>query len=52
VSGWSPEGDASSHREVALVAVLAAAATILFGLWPNPLFDAARDMGSSLSGLF
>jgi NADH-quinone oxidoreductase subunit N len=52
VSGWSPEGDASSHREVVFVAVLAAAASILFGLWPNPLFDAARDMGSSLSGLF
>src|SRR3954469_4692301 len=52
VSGWSPEGDASSHPEVVLVAVLAAAATILFGLWPNPLFDAARDMGSSLANLF
>jgi hypothetical protein len=51
VSGWSPEGDASAHREVVVVAVLAAAASILFGLWPNPLFDAARDMGSSL-GLF
>jgi NADH-quinone oxidoreductase subunit N len=52
VSGWSPEADARSHREVVLVAVLAAGATILFGLWPNPLFDAARDMGSSLPGLF
>jgi hypothetical protein len=36
---------------VVVVAVLAAAASILFGLWPNPLFDAARDMGTSL-GLF
>ena len=52
VSGWSPEGDAGSHREVVFVAVVAAAATILFGIWPNPLFDAARDMGSSLAGLF
>jgi NADH-quinone oxidoreductase subunit N len=51
VSGWSPEADASAHREVVVVAVLAAAASILFGLWPNPLFDAARDMGTSL-GLF
>ena len=34
------------------MAVLAAAATILFGLWPNPLFDAARDIGTSLGGLF
>jgi len=52
VGGWSPEADAGAHPELALVAVIAAAATILFGLWPNPLFDAARDMGSSLAGLF
>jgi NADH-quinone oxidoreductase subunit N len=52
VSGWSPEGDARAHPEVTLVAVLAAAATILFGLWPNPLFDAARDIGTSLANLF
>jgi NADH-quinone oxidoreductase subunit N len=52
VRGWSPEGDASAQPEVVLVAVLAAAATILFGLWPNPLFDAARDIGSSLANLF
>ena len=52
VSGWSPEADARAQPEVALVAVLAAAATILFGLWPNPLFDAARDIGTSLGGLF
>ena len=32
------------------IAVLFAAATIFFGLWPDPLFDAARDVGTSLSG--
>jgi len=52
VGGWSPEGDARAHPEVTLVAVLAATATILFGLWPNPLFDAARDIGTSLASLF
>jgi NADH-quinone oxidoreductase subunit N len=52
IGGWSPEAGARAQPEVSLVAIAAAAATILFGLWPNPLFDAARDMGSSLSGLF
>jgi NADH-quinone oxidoreductase subunit N len=51
VGGWSPEADARAQPEVLLVALLAAAATILFGIWPDPLFDAARDMGTSLSGL-
>jgi NADH-quinone oxidoreductase subunit N len=51
VGGWSPEADARAQLEVTLVAVLAAAATLLFGIWPDPLFDAARDVGSSLSGL-
>jgi hypothetical protein len=31
--------------------VLAAAATIFFGVWPDPLFDLARDVGSAMSGL-
>jgi NADH-quinone oxidoreductase subunit N len=51
VAGWSPEADARSQPEVALVAIVAGAAIILFGIWPDPLFDAARDMGSSLSAL-
>jgi hypothetical protein len=36
---------------VVLVAVLAAAAVIFFGIWPDPLFDAARDVGTSIAGL-
>jgi NADH-quinone oxidoreductase subunit N len=52
VGGWSPEGDALRQPEVLFVAVLAAAATIFFGIYPNPLFDAARDVGSSLAHLF
>ena len=51
-AGWSPEADASAQPEVAAVAILFAAATIVFGIWPDPLFDAAREIGTSLSGLF
>jgi NADH-quinone oxidoreductase subunit N len=51
VSGWSPEADLWAQPEVAFIAILFAAATIVFGLWPDPLFDAARDIGTSISGL-
>jgi NADH:ubiquinone oxidoreductase subunit 2 (subunit N) len=51
VAGWSPEADAWAQPEVVAIAVLAAATTIFFGIWPDPLFDAARDVSSALSGL-
>jgi NADH-quinone oxidoreductase subunit N len=51
VAGWSPEADLRAQPEVALVAILFGAATIVFGLWPEPLFDAAREIGTALSGL-
>ena len=51
VAGWSPEADARAQPEVVAVAVLAAAATIFFGIVPQPLFDVARDVGSALPGL-
>ena len=51
VAGWSPEADIRAQPEVAAVAILFAAATIFFGIVPDPLFDAARDVGTSLSGL-
>jgi NADH-quinone oxidoreductase subunit N len=51
VSGRSPEADARAQPEVAAVAVLAAAATIFFGVIPTPLFDLVRDVGTSLSEL-
>jgi NADH-quinone oxidoreductase subunit N len=51
VSGWSPEADTRAQPEVAAVAIVFAAATILFGIWPDPLFDAARDVGSALGTL-
>ena len=51
VAGWSPEADAFAQPEVVAVAVLCAAATIFFGLWPDPLFDVARDVSSAFPGL-
>jgi len=51
VSGWSPEADARAQPEVALIAIVFAAATIFFGIWPDPLFDVARDGGPSISSL-
>ncbi|MBD0281393.1 MAG: NADH-quinone oxidoreductase subunit N [Thermoleophilaceae bacterium] len=51
VAGWSPEADARAQPEVAAVAIVFAAATIAFGLAPDPLFDAARDVGTALSNL-
>jgi NADH-quinone oxidoreductase subunit N len=38
--------------EVVLVAVLAGAATIFFGIIPQPLFDLVHHAGAALSGLF
>jgi NADH-quinone oxidoreductase subunit N len=51
MAGWSPEADAKAQPEIVLVAVAAAAATIFFGLYPDPLFDVARDIGAALSNL-
>jgi NADH-quinone oxidoreductase subunit N len=51
VAGWSPEADARAQPEVTAVAVVFGAATIFFGIVPTPLFDAARDIGTSLSTL-
>src|ERR687887_1957987 len=48
IAGWSPEADARAQPEVVAVAILCAAATIFFGLWPDPLFDIARDVSSAL----
>jgi hypothetical protein len=51
VAGWSPEADARAQPEVTFVALLRAAATIAIGIVPGPLFDVARDVGTSLSSL-
>jgi NADH-quinone oxidoreductase subunit N len=61
IAGGSPELDAETaaaptrlsgpQLEVALVAVLAGAATLFFGIIPQPLFNLVRHVGSGL-GLF
>jgi hypothetical protein len=51
VSGWSPLADARAQPEVLFVALLAAAATVFFGIVPQPLFDVARDVGTALGSL-
>lgn len=51
VAGWSPEADAKAQPEVVAVAVLAALATIVFGILPSPLFNLVQDVGTSLGSL-
>ena len=56
IAGGSPELDeepiTGSQPEVLLVAVLAGAATIFFGIVPQPLFDLVHHAGGALTGLF
>jgi NADH-quinone oxidoreductase subunit N len=52
MAGGSPEADrARTQPEVALVAVLFAIATVVFGIIPSPLFDLVGHVGRSLTGL-
>jgi NADH-quinone oxidoreductase subunit N len=58
LAGGSPELDdvsagvrARPQAEVLLVAVLAGAATIFFGVIPEPLFDLVRHAGGALGSL-
>jgi len=48
-AGWSPEADARAQPEVVGVALLMAALTIATGVFPEPLFELVRDVGTSLS---
>ncbi|HXA54366.1 MAG TPA: NADH-quinone oxidoreductase subunit N [Solirubrobacteraceae bacterium] len=50
-SAASASRAAGPQLEVALVAILAGAATLFFGIIPQPLFDLVRHVGSGL-GLF
>ena len=57
LAGGSPELDVEDaapgpQPEVVFVAVLAGAATLFFGIIPQPLFDLVHHAGSALSGLF
>ena len=40
------------YGEVVLVAVVFAAATVIFGIFPSPLFDLAAHAGRAFAGLF
>jgi NADH-quinone oxidoreductase subunit N len=46
-----PLGTRLAQPEVIAVALVCAAATIFFGIYPSPLFDVARDAGSALVNL-
>ena len=37
--------------EVVFIAALCALATVAFGIYPDPLFDVARDAGAAITGL-
>ena len=37
--------------EVVFVAVLCGLATVAFGIYPDPLFDLARDAGAAIASL-
>ena len=54
MAGGSPEIDVLEHAqpEVIFVAVLAGAATLFFGIIPQPLFDLVSHAGGALGGLF
>ncbi|MFT4048283.1 MAG: NADH-quinone oxidoreductase subunit N [Solirubrobacterales bacterium] len=42
-TGAVPEADTRRHPELVAIAVLAALASVVFGFWPGPLLDLARD---------
>jgi NADH-quinone oxidoreductase subunit N len=46
-----PIGTRMRQPEVVFVAVVCAAATIFFGVYPSPLLDVARDAGAALANL-
>jgi NADH-quinone oxidoreductase subunit N len=57
IAGGSEEADVvvaaprSRQPELVFVAVVCAAATIAFGVYPSPLFEIARDAGEALKSL-
>jgi NADH-quinone oxidoreductase subunit N len=56
MAGGSQEADAPvaprrRYPEVVFVAVVCAVATVAFGIYPDPLFDIARDAGAAIPDL-
>jgi NADH-quinone oxidoreductase subunit N len=52
VGGWSPEAMGRAQPEVLAVAVIMAAAVIVFGIVPSPLLNVAHDVGTALQNIF
>jgi NADH-quinone oxidoreductase subunit N len=48
-AGWSPEADARAQPEVSAVAVVMAVLILAVGIYPEPLFALASEVGTSLS---
>jgi NADH-quinone oxidoreductase subunit N len=52
LAGGSPQADAAAnHHEVVFVALIFAAATVFFGIVPQPLFNLVSHAAASLTGL-
>jgi len=49
---WPASGQAAPRGEVVFVAVLFAAASVFFGIFPSPLFRLAAHAGRAISGIF
>jgi NADH-quinone oxidoreductase subunit N len=49
--GHIAHGPHRRQPEVVFVAVLCAVATVVFGIYPDPLLDVARDAGAAISSL-
>ena len=52
IEGWPTPSQSAARPEVVLVAVVFAAASVFFGIFPSPLFHLASHAGHALSGLF
>jgi NADH-quinone oxidoreductase subunit N len=51
-SGWSPEAQGRAQPEVLAIAVLMGALTLILGVIPSPLLNAAQDVGTALQNVF
>jgi NADH-quinone oxidoreductase subunit N len=52
IEGWPTPSESAARPEVVFVAVLFAAASVFFGIFPSPLFHLAAHAGHALAGLF
>ena len=46
-----PQHQRGKHAELVALAVVCALATVAAGLYPDPLFDLARDVGEAFTNL-